>query len=364
MEETGTDDGRHADAEERIHLAEAALRDRRGAPHDRFLASYRARMGYRSPILRPPAVLGVEGAVDIHCHAHEGQQDALAVAQLASASGMKGLLYKSVTGRDRTDVVGPAGVLREVQAELAAWGERTGIEPVATWAGWIVTDTHGLSVTEACRRQLADGVKALWMPVFRSANTLHKVGGPPILWGGSKDPNAWSDPLPWEEALRVGVHTLDGKGRLKPEYREVFRMAADHDVMISFAHATHAEIEAMADQVRDLGITKAVVDHPFSPFIDLSVDQMRELTAAGIAMNFTYDEISPLLGVSPEHMCRTIQALGTEHVTLSSDAGEPLFPNTVEAIRLLHAHMRAFGLTDDEIHRIGSVNPSRLLNAA
>ncbi|MDI5967248.1 DUF6282 family protein [Streptomyces sp. SL13] len=364
MDDTGVNGGEGGDVEERTHLAEARLRDRRGAPHDRFLASYRARMGYKAEILRPPAVHGVRDAVDIHCHAHEGQQDALAVAQLASASGMKGLLFKSVTGRDRTDVTGPAGVLREVRAELEEWGERTGIEPVTTWPGWIVTDTHGLSVTEACRRQLADGVKAVWMPVFRSANTLNKVGGPPIMWGGSKDPNAWSDPLPWEEALRVGVHTLDGRGRLKPEYKEVFRMVADHDVMISFAHSTHDEIDAMAEEVRDLGITKAVVDHPFSPFIDLSLERMRELTSAGVVMNFTYDEISPLLGVNPEHMCRTIQALGTEHVTLSSDAGEPLFPNTVEAIRLLRAHMRAFGLTDDEIHRISSVNPARLLDAA
>ncbi len=342
-------------------FAEARLRRPNNAPHDRFLDSYRARMGYKTEPLHPPAIHGVEGAVDIHCHAHEGQQDALAIAKLASAAGMNGLLYKSVKGMNRPDARGPAAVVDEIARDLAAWGEETGIAPVRVWSGWIATDTRGLSPVEAARKNLDEGVSAVWMPVFRSANTLSKVGGPPIWWGGSTDPAEWSEPLSWEQALKVGTYTLDEHGRLKPEYKEIFRMVADADVMVSFAHGTHEEIYAMAEEVRDLGITKAVIDHPFSPFIDLSLEQMRELASAGVFLNFTYDEISPLLGVNPADMCRTIRALGTDHVTLSSDAGEPLFPHTVEALRLLLAHMRAFGLTEEEVHQAGSVNPGRLL---
>ncbi|WP_285752327.1 DUF6282 family protein [Lentzea sp. NBRC 105346] len=343
--------------EQEEYLAEFRLRRKNNAPHDRFLSSYKARMGYRGEVLVPPAVYGVEGAVDIHCHAHEGQQDGLAIAQLASASGVKGLLMKSIVWRGKHD--GPLAAVRDVDQKLRKWCDETGIEPTRLWSGWIATDTMGLSVDEQARKQLDAGINAIWMPVFRSANTLSKVGGMSAWWG--EEPNVWADPLPWEKALKVGHYTLDERGRLKPEYREVFRMAADHDVMISFAHATHAEIWEMADAVRTFGITKAVVDHPFSPFLDLSLEEMRELTSAGIYMNFTYDEISPLLGVDPAEMCLTIQALGTHHVTLSSDAGEPLFPNTVEALRLLRAHMRAFGLTDDEVHETSSVNPSRIM---
>jgi uncharacterized protein DUF6282 len=344
-------------------LAEARLRRPNNAPHDRFLSSYRARMAYRAEILRPPAVHGVRDAVDIHCHAHEGQQDALAIAKLASASGMKGLLYKSMPGMNRPDLAGPEEAVREVERRLHDWCDEMDIEPVRMWSGWITTDTRGMTVPDAARKQLDSGISAIWMPVFRSANTLSKVGGKSIWWDRNADPGEWSDPLPWDRALKFGACTIDEHGRLKPEYQEVFRMAADHDVMISFAHATHAEIEAMADEVRNLGITKAVIDHPFSPFIDLSLAQMRELTSAGIFLNFTYDEISPLLGVDPAVMCSTIQELGTEFVTLSSDAGEPLFPNTVEALRLLRAHMAAFGLTDAQLHEVSSVNPAKLLNA-
>src|SRR5258707_8290047 len=66
----------------------------------RSVTSYPARRGFKQPI--DPSldrVIGVEDAIDIHCHAHEGQQDALGVAKLASKSGMMGLLYKTIVGR-------------------------------------------------------------------------------------------------------------------------------------------------------------------------------------------------------------------------------------------------------------------------
>ena len=65
----------------------------------RFQRSYVARRGYKDEVQRPPATMGVKGVIDIHCHAHEGQQDALAVAQHASASGMGGILFKTIPGR-------------------------------------------------------------------------------------------------------------------------------------------------------------------------------------------------------------------------------------------------------------------------
>ena len=47
----------------------------------RSITSYPARRGFKQAV--DPAldrVVGVEDAIDIHCHAHEGQQDALGVA--------------------------------------------------------------------------------------------------------------------------------------------------------------------------------------------------------------------------------------------------------------------------------------------
>ena len=69
----------------------------------RSVTSYPARRGFKQAV--DPAldhVVGVEDAIDIHCHAHEGQQDALGVAKLASKSGMRGYsTRRSWAGRIR-----------------------------------------------------------------------------------------------------------------------------------------------------------------------------------------------------------------------------------------------------------------------
>jgi predicted metal-dependent TIM-barrel fold hydrolase len=167
--------------------------------------------------------------------------------------------------------------------------------------------------------------------------------------------------LPWDEAKKVGHYLLDEHGALKEQVREIFHVVADTGVSVSFAHSTHPEIEAMAELSGKLALKRAFIDHPFSPFVDLSVDQMRWLTGQGIYVNFTYDEISPLLGVDPARMYAAIRAIGTDYVTLSSDCGEPLFPNSVEAMRQIRGYMRAFGLSNEEVDQVSVHNPAKLV---
>jgi Family of unknown function (DUF6282) len=325
----------------------------------RYLSSYQARRAYRQPVQHPPYVNDVKGTIDIHCHAHGGQQDPLDLAKYASQNGMGGILYKSIVGRER-----PAEALRKVMTELHRWCDETGIEPIKAWAGFNIGAADELATPEEVRFHIDDGVVCIWMPTARHANTIHKIGGPPIWWDKSADPRDHTQPLPWEQAVKVGHYLLDERGNLKERVREIFRIIADKNVAVSFAHSTHLEIEAMAEQVDRLGIKRAFVDHPFSPFVNLTLDQMRHLASAGIFINFTYDELSPLLGIDPALMAKTIRALGTDMVTLSSDAGEPLFPNSVEAMRLIRGHMRAFGLSEADLERTTITNPGKIVGIA
>ena len=50
----------------------------------RYIKSYEIRRAYQGGVQYPPAVSGVQGAIDIHCHADAAHQDALSVAKLAS----------------------------------------------------------------------------------------------------------------------------------------------------------------------------------------------------------------------------------------------------------------------------------------
>lgn len=323
---------------------------------ERCVTSYPARRSYRPGVVFPPQVPGVKDAIDIHCHAHEGQQDALALAKLASESGMRGILFKtigSISGEYR-----PQRDLEKVRTALAEWSQETGIAPIECRAGYGVTMDNQPPSIEKLRMNLDDGVVGVWLPVFNHANTFNKVGGRTIWIDPAGDPKGHTAPLPWDEALRYGYYMVDERGRLKPLFAEIVRMVADYGAALFFGHATHREILALAEIVDKLGYTRAVIDHPFSPFVDLSIAQMKDLAGIGITMNFTYDEISPLLGVDPKKMYDAIRAVGVEHVTLSSDAGEPLFPHSVECMRLIRGYMEAFGLNRDELYRVSTTNPA------
>jgi len=326
---------------------------------ERCVTSYPARRAFRPGVVYPPAVPGVKNAIDIHCHAHEGQQDALSLAKLASESGMKGILFKtigSISGAYR-----PWEAMRQVSEALGRWADEAQIDPIECWAGYGVTMDNKPPSLERLRENLDQGVAGVWLPVFNSANTYSKIGARKRWIDPSAGPDEHTPPMSWADALKHGEYMLDEGGHLKPLYEDMVRMVADANVALFFGHATHEETYALAELVDKLGFRRAVIDHPFSPFVDLTVEQMRELTRIGITMNFTYDELSPLLGVDPKKMYDAIRAIGPEHVTLSSDAGEPLFPHSVECMRLMGAYMAAFGLTPAELETVCCTNPERLV---
>ncbi|HEU0167872.1 MAG TPA: DUF6282 family protein [Chloroflexota bacterium] len=323
----------------------------------RFQRSYMARRAYKDDVQMPPATMGVQGAIDIHCHCHEGQQDALAVAKHASASGMSAILYKTLPGRAR-----PMNTLRPIQESLRAWCEEHEVEPAKTFAAWNIGQKLGQLASAAdVSDQIDDGVRAIWMPNNTHANSFMLTPNRTMLERAGK-PGDVPDSIPWEVAREVGGNYLLGADKkLLAGVKDVFKVIAERDVCVVFGHATHPEIYEMAEQVKALGITKAVIDHPFSPFVALSVDQMKELGSAGIFLNFTYDEISPLLGLNPATMAGAIKEIGAEHCTLSSDCGEPLFPNSVEAVRQMRAYMRAFGLSAEEVEQASHTNPAHIV---
>lgn len=320
----------------------------------RCVTSYAARTQYHPGEIHPPDIK-LKDAIDIHCHAHEGQQNPFDLAKRASKAEMKGLLFKSIFGDN------PALTVRQVQDEVNRWAENQGSEPVHCWPGFVCGRQQAPVSGKVVREMIQSGVIAIWLPVFTHANTLATVGTYRRVVARDSTTSGWVGPLPWEQALKLGHYNLDEKGELLPEVREIVRICADKGAALFFGHATHAESFKLAEEVAEVGLERAVIDHPFSPFIDLSVAQMKELAQAGVLFNFTYDELSPLLGVDPQLMYNAIREVGPEHFTLSSDAGEPLFPDSVESMRLIRAYMEAFGLTQDELYTLCTRNPARVV---
>jgi len=301
-----------------------------------------------------PPHIKVKDAIDIHCHAHEGQQDAYDLARRASLAEMKGLLFKSIPGED------PAQAVKCVQEDMNRWAEKERVQPIQCWSGYVCGRQTTPVSAKIANEMIDRGVVAIWLPVFNHAITLSTVGTYRRVIEGN-DANGWNGPLPWDQAVALGHYNLDDKGNLKSEVKEIVRICADRNVALFFGHATHPEIYKLAEEVEKVGMKRAVIDHPFSPFLNVSADMMKELRGAGIFFNFTWDELSPLLGVDPQIMYNTIRDVGPQHFTLSSDAGEPLFPDSVEAMRLVRGYMEAFGLNQEELYTVCTRNPAKVV---
>jgi hypothetical protein len=329
-----------------------------GPSLERFQKSYEKRRPYRDAIQYPPLTPGVADSIDVHCHAHEGQQDALALAQHASRCGMGGLLYKTLPARKA-----PTETVAGVYEGLQRWAEQEDVAPIQMWAGFTTDRWNGGPTRAAVEPQLQAGVRAIWMPTASHANSVHLTGGRKRWWDPDAGPDEMGDPMPLDEAIRrTGMYVLKD-GKLDPEVAEIVRLCKEHDAALFFGHLTPPEQDALAEEIDRQGFQKAVVDHPFSLYVDMSIERMVQFARIGIFMNFTYDELSPLMGVDPNAMYQAIRAVGTDRCTLSSDAGEPLFPNSVEAMRLIIAYMRAFGLTAAEIEQVTVTNPRYLVGA-
>ena len=105
-------------------------------------------------------------------------------------------------------------------------------------------------------------------------------------------------------------------------------------------------------EARQTGFRRAFIDHPFSEVFEFDVPKMKRWADAGVRFALTWDELSPLLGIDPQDMVAAIRAIGPEHFMLSSDAGIPVLPPTVEAYRLLAAMLRAYGMTEPEMRQL------------
>ena len=321
--------------------------------HERCVTSYAARTQYKPGTVHPPHIK-VKDAIDIHCHAHEGQQDAFDLARRASLAEMKGLLFKSIPGED------PVKAVRDVQEDVNRWVDKEGVKAITCWAGYVCGRQTAPVSAKIVREMIDRGVVAIWLPVFNHAITLSTVGTYRRAIEGN-NANGWHGPLPWDKAVKLGHYNLAENGELKSEVKEIVRVCADRDVALFFGHATHPEIYKLAEEVDKVGLKRAVIDHPFSPFLNVSPEMMKELCPVGILFNFTFDELSPLLGVDPQIMYNTIREVGPVHFTLSSDAGEPLFPDSVEAMRLVRGYMEAFGLNQDELYTVCTRNPAKVV---
>jgi len=320
----------------------------------RVVRSYEARYSMGA---NKASMYDLTDAIDVHAHARGGdEEDPMHAAQEASRAGMKAILFKSISpGR-------PWDVARRLQEDADRWAERQGLRPVQCLSAWVVgIPLRPIDFAEI-EAAVEGGIAGMWMPPVTSAWSISRLGGRGKWFDETRRMDDPVAPVVWEEARKTGLYVLDEHGRLMPEVRDTVRLCADHGVALSFGHLSPQEMDAMAEEVDALGYQRAFIDHPFSEVFDLDVPAMKQWATAGLRFALTWDELSPLLGVDPQDMVEAIRAIGPEHFMLSSDAGIPILPPTVEAYRLLAATLRAYGMTETEMRQLMTGSAAEIVN--
>jgi hypothetical protein len=320
----------------------------------RVIRSYEARysLGANKAVMND-----LTDAIDVHAHARGGdEEDPLNAARKATRAGMQAILYKSISpGR-------PWEVARQLQDDVDRWAEREGLRPVKCLSAWVIGIPLKPIDFAEIKNAVEGGVTGMWMPPVTSAWSIFRLGGRGVWFDKARRYDDPVPPLAWEEARKTGVYVLDEHGALLPAIRDTVRLCADHGVTLSFGHLSPQEMDALADAMHALGYRRAFIDHPFSEVFELDVPRMKRWAAAGVRFALTWDELSPLLGVDPQDMVGMIRAVGPEHFMLSSDAGIPILPETVEAYRLLAATLRAYGVTEAEMRQLMTGTAKEMLS--
>jgi hypothetical protein len=312
----------------------------------RVIRSYQARytLGANKAVM-----YDLTDAIDVHAHARGlDEEEPLHAAQEATRAGMQAILFKSISpGR-------PWDVARRLQDDVDRWAEKEGLRPVRCWSAYIIGIPLKPIDFSEIKAAVEGGITGLWMPPVTSAWSMFRLGGRGKWFDESRRFDEPVPPVAWEEARKTGVYVLDDHGRLLPVVKDVVRLCADRGVTLSLGHLSPQEMDALADEMSALGYRRAFIDHPFSEVFELDVPKMKHWAEAGVRFALTWDELSPLLGADPQDMVAAIRTIGPEAFMLSSDAGIPLLPQTVEAYRLLAATLRAYGMTEPEMRQLMS----------
>jgi len=182
---------------------------------------------------------------------------------------MKGILYKTIVGRKD-----PAGTVTGVRSALESWWRRRVLTPAHLWPGASVTQGFLSKIEPAwCAKNLKAGVVGLWMPNNTSAHTLSIVGGKPSAWTKALIRKRIPSRCPGPTRSST-PYLLDDKGRCYRRSKKSFAWLTNK-MPRSFLASDQARVQSHGGVQPEDRFKRGVVDHPFSPFVSLTIEEMK-----------------------------------------------------------------------------------------
>jgi hypothetical protein len=269
------------------------------------------------------------GAIDIHVHSDPDSRprsiDALEVAKLSRARGMRGIVLKN----HYDSTAGLAYLVRKEVPGLEVFGgidlnlTLGGINPVAVEHMTQVSGGWGLIV---------------WLPTFDAENQVR-----------------------YSKETRRFV-SVTKNGTLLPEVVDVISIISKHGLVLATGHVSATEVLLVLSEARRQGVRSMVVTHAMNAPILMSVPQMQEAAKLGAFIEFVGGSLAdadapPRL----ERFADAIRRVGPASCILSSDLGQKGNALPPDGYAAFIAALGAKGFTGEELERMSKTNPARLL---
>jgi hypothetical protein len=269
------------------------------------------------------------GVIDIHVHADPDSLprsiDAIDLARLAKARGMRGLVLKN----HYEPTASLAYIVRKEVPGIEIFGgidlNRTvgGINPAAVERMTMVKGGWG---------------RVVWMPTFDSENQVR-----------------------YSKENRPFVPVARG-GQLLPEVKEVIALAARHGLTLETGHSSPTECLMIVREARRQGVAHIVVTHAMLPPVGMTVADMRAAAAEGAYLEFVYNGlIGPHKSATMRDYAEAIRQVGPQHCILASDLGQPGNPLHPDGLAAFFAGLLHQGISAADIALMSKTNPARAL---
>jgi hypothetical protein len=268
------------------------------------------------------------GVIDFHAHCDPDSMprsiDAIDLARLAKARGMRGLVLKD----HYESTAALAYIVRKEVPGIEIFG---GID--------LNRSVGGVNPAAVERMILMKGGwgRVVWMPTFDAENQVRDS----------------HETRPYVSVCR--------NGRLLPEVKEVIGLAAKNRLTLETGHSSAAECLLIVHEARRQGVAHIVVTHAMVAPVRMTVTQMREAASDGAYLEFVYNGLLGAAPLSIHDYVQAIRAVGPAYCILASDlgqAGNPLHP---DGLATFFAALKREGIPAADIDRMSKTNPARAL---
>lgn len=271
----------------------------------------------------------LDGVIDIHVHSAPDSLprsiDAIDLARLAKARGMRGLVLKN----HYESTAALAYIVRKEVPGIEVFGgidlNRSvgGLNPAAIERMVLMTGGYG---------------RVIWFPTFDAEHYVRHL------------------------KLNQSFVPVSRDGRLLPETLAIIALAAKNQLTLETGHSSAEEGLMIVKEARREGVRHVVVTHAMASFVNMSIPQMKEAAANGAWIEFVYGE---LVGADKEHtigeFAQAIRAVGPASCILASDLGQPGKPLHPDGLAAFFAALRGEGFSRADVDLMSKTNPARAL---